>query len=375
MSKYKVMHFVCGIKSGGVEQVLYNYISRMDKTKFENYIVYQHEPESSSYKKLDSVCEEMIRIPSKRKHPIKNIKESRRIIRKIKPDIVHCHMSKSNFFALIPAKKENVKVRINHSHAAIVQTNFMKKMFFVICDKLNCKYSTHHMACGEEAAKSIYKSKKDKRNISILLNKIDDKIFAYNEKNRKEIRKKLNIMDDEKIIGTIGRMELQKNQSRLIDIFKQVHDKKENYKLIIIGKGSLKEKIAQKIEEYNLKNSVILLDPISDVYKYYSAFDCFVLPSLYEGLPVTSIEAQFNEVPIILSDTVASSAKLTEYVKFFSLNESDEKWANLIINEAESSRTKKGSTEVLYSQYSLNEEKNMLEDEYDRIVGNNNEKE
>lgn len=367
----KIVHFVSGLKSGGVEQVLYNYISKMDPNIYENYIVYQHEADPVCYTKMAEITKGLYNIPYKIKRPFANLKEARKVIKQIKPDIVHCHMSKVNFFGLLPAYKEKIKVRINHSHAAVPTSSFFKKCYYKICDRLNCKYATHLVGCGEEAAKFIYKSKKDKRNVSVLTNRIDDKKFAYSLEYRNNIRKLLNVKDDEKLLGTIGRLETQKNHLRLIEIFKSLCDVDDNYKLLIVGSGSLKNQICELLEKYEIKDKVIISNPVPDVYKYYSGMDCFILPSLYEGLPLVSVEAQFNEIPTILSDTVALSAKMTDDVTYISLEESNDIWVKNIVEKVNKGRFEK-NTEKLYERFSLNVEKNDLSDLYEDMLGDAN---
>lgn len=370
MEKIKIVHFVCGLKSGGVEQVLYNYISKMDEEKYENYIVYQHEPVTVCYEKLASVCEKLIKIPSKSKRPFSNIIKSYKILKNIKPDIAHAHMNQYNFFPLLAAKFAKIKIRINHSHCAIVNCNIIKKIYYKICQFFNKCFATNYIACGDAAAKSIIKKKNVE--VPILYNKIDDKKFEFNLDNRLEKRTLLNVKNEEVLIGCVGRLEKVKNHLRLIDIFKKVRDIKDNYKLIIVGEGSLFEELSQKIRNYKLEGTVTIKPPVDDINKYYSAFDCFILPSLYEGLPLTSIEAQFNGVPTILSTTVDKSAKVSECVDFYSLDMSDEEWANFIIGKTEKGRINNLSKE-LFEKYALSESRNLLEKLYCDMMGEANE--
>lgn len=116
MEKIKVMHFVAGLKSGGVEQMLCNYCAELNNgnCSYEFVVVYQHEAVESCKEKIEEAGCRTRRITARSENFVKNLIESYRLIKEEQPDIVHAHMNLVNFCALYPAKLSGIKVRISH---------------------------------------------------------------------------------------------------------------------------------------------------------------------------------------------------------------------------------------------------------------------
>ncbi len=318
----KVIHFISGIKSGGVEQFLYNYTSKLNSEfSVEQYIVYQHSPNDKSLLKLQKAGNTCIKIKNKARHPFGNMKDTYHLIKKIKPDIVHAHMNLVNFVPLIIAFFLKVPVRISHSH--IATDNIDQKLFIKIFKKLNVLFANALFSCGNEAGKYMYGDKKFK----VIRNAIDIQQFKYDEKQRKQFRLKYNINSTTKVFGNIGRFTKQKNQFYLLDIFNEYQKENPDSLLYIIGTGKLKKDLDDKITKLNLNKKVWLIKPMESTAPFYSMIDVFLLPSLYEGLPVTTIEAQVSRLPLLISDTIDQDIVLLEGTKQLPLN-NDKAWVN-----------------------------------------------
>lgn len=144
--RIKVMHFVSGFKNGGVEQVVLNYTSLLNKNyNIEESVIYQHTADPEKLRLSRQIGNRMYQIPFKKTHPIKNLYATYNLIKKQKPDIVHAHMNLVNFFPLMVAKFLGVPVRISHSHIARDNVNSKLVPFF---KKLNMFFATDLMACG-----------------------------------------------------------------------------------------------------------------------------------------------------------------------------------------------------------------------------------
>lgn len=301
-----VVHFVSGIKSGGVEQMLYNYTSHLNKScDIKQYIVYQHTPNISSLTKLEQSGNTCIRIASKTKTPLKNFIDTYKIIKKVNPDVVHCHMNLMNFIPLFIAFLCGTKMRISHSH--IAADNINSKLIIKISKKLNLLFANRYLSCGKLAGKYMYGSHK----FTVIKNAIQTKDFLFDNSKRKKIREKYNLNRDTLLLGNIGRYTKQKNQIFLIDVFSKINLQIPNSKLLIIGEGEDENKIREAILKYNLETSVELISPKKQIDSYLSAMDLFLLPSLYEGFPVVAVEVQANGLPMIMSNTVDDETKLT----------------------------------------------------------------
>lgn len=180
-----------------------------------------------------------------------------------------------------------------------------------------------------------------KGNVQLLNNAIQYQDYAYSEKARIEIRRELGL-GEKKVILHVGRMTRQKNHAFLIDVFQRILARVPNATLILVGTGELQESIQRMIEENDMQNSVIMTGVRNDVSKFLSAADLFLLPSFYEGMPNTIIEAQAAGLPCVVSDTVTKEADITGLVTYVSLSEIDT-WVEHVIKKLFATR----NTDVL----------------------------
>lgn len=312
MIHIKVLHFVSGINSGGVEQFLINYTSLINMNyKVTQVIAYQHNPDVTCLEKLENAGNKCIQIHNKRIHPIKNIIDTFTIIRKEKPDVVHAHMNLLNFLPLFFAFLYGVKIRISHSHIASdnIKSPILAKFFKV----LTVLFSNKLLACGFNAGKYMYGNRK----FFIIYNSINIKDFLFDENKRQKIRNKLNIEENDVLVGNVGRLTNQKNQMFLINLMKKIDN--DNYKLIILGNGKLQNTLQSEINKNNLSEKVILHNSVGNISDYYDAMDIFVLPSYYEGFPVSLVEAQVSGLKCIVSNSVDNTSKINDNVIFLPL--------------------------------------------------------
>ena len=245
---------------------------------------------------------------------------------------MHSHINTLSVFPLRAAKKAGVPVRIAHSHSTTNKKEKKKNMMKMLLRPFSKKYATNYFACTEHAGRWLFGNKEyDNGNVYILNNAIDLDKFKYNEKIRIKKRKELNIENDTLVIGHIGRFVAQKNHTFLIDIFNELHKKKKNSILLLIGQGPLIDEIKQKVEMLGLSDSVKFLGQRDDVNELYNVMDLFLFPSLYEGLGMVLIEAQANGLSCIASTEVPRIVKISKDVSFLELRSSINIWRDEII--------------------------------------------
>ena len=195
------------------------------------------------------------------------------------------------------------------------------------------KYATDFWACSQSAGKWFYNKKiLNSNSYKVINNAIDTNKYKFDSAQRSVIRKKYNIKDSDILIGHVGRFTPQKNHERLLEIFKELLEENNNYKLILIGDGELREKIENKADEYKIRDKIVFTGIVSDVYNYYSAMDLFLFPSIHEGLSVVAVEVQASGLPIVASDVMGDSVKVSDLYFTLNLNESNEKWIKCIKN-------------------------------------------
>lgn len=206
VKKYVVMHFVAGLKNGGVEKLIENYTNELIKYNFQFIIVYQHQTTSDQLMYFEEHGVRCIRIPSKKRHPLRNLIATRRVIKEYNPDMVHTHMNLMNFFPLSIAWMQNISIRICHSH--IANNNIGIPVLDLLFKKMNLIFGNVFFACGKSAGDYMYGKKK----YEIIYNAIPQEKFRFNEEERNYIRDKFNINDKTLLLGNIGRVTNQKNQ-------------------------------------------------------------------------------------------------------------------------------------------------------------------
>lgn len=328
MRKIKVCHVVSALEAGGVETLIYNYCSKLDLSKFEVHILYQRQASKKNQEEFEKLGFFLKEIPEKMKHPLKNYFETKKYLKDNQIDVVHAHMTLANFIPLLAAKKIGIKNRVSHSHNSDVRDKAtFNRIFEYILKILTMKYATKLVACGNDAGKYLYLNK----DFIVLNNALNLEKFKYNEEKRQKIRMQYNISQDSILIGNIGRFTEQKNQDFLISILKELVNKNSKYKLMIIGDGYLEFKLKQKVEELKITKNVIFTGIVDNTDCFYSAFDVFVLPSLWEGLPVSGLEAQASGLKCLFSENIDKDVIiLKEKVKVLDLQTST--WLNELEN-------------------------------------------
>ena len=328
MKKINVCHVMSALEAGGVEAVVINYCSHMNLDKYNMHILHQRKPSEKNFnefKKLGFLIKE---IPEKSKHPIKNYKETKKYFIDNNIDVVHAHMTLVNFIPLLAAKRVGIKIRISHSHNSDVrEKSILKKCFEKILKVLTNHYCTVRISCGEDAGKYLY----GKRNFVILNNALDLEKYKYNEKNRNKLQEEYGLNNENFIIGNIGRFTIQKNQKFLLNIFSELVKRDKKYILFIIGDGELKGELTQYAKELNIDDRVIFTGIINNTNEYYSLFDLFVLPSLWEGLPVVGVEAQASGVKCLFSEKIDLKANIIKN-KVNNIPLEEECWVNEILS-------------------------------------------
>lgn len=229
------------------------------------------------------------------------------------------------------AKECGVEKVIAHSHnSAIGQVRLRAiKILFHRLGKLRYeKFVSDYWACSDLAGNWLFSSKRAEQ-VVLMANGIDTAKFTFNAEKRKYFREHYQLSDDELVLGSVGRLNNQKNQMHLIETAYKLNKRGVAFKLLIAGEGELKTDLQKKIIENRLENAVHLIGTITDTPSFYSAIDIFLLPSLFEGNPIVGIEAQSSGVKCLFSDRITKQAKTMESTEFLSL-QSEEEWVRSI---------------------------------------------
>lgn len=299
-----------------------------------------------------------------------------KFLKKNKYDIVH--INTGNIFIQIPclaaAHRAKVPVRIAHSHstARLVGGGFitrnLKKLYRKIMRSYVVNMSTLCFACGNEAGERLFGKKvitSDK--YCTITNAFDVNSYQYDEKKRLEVRKAMGVDSDTKVIGTIGRLSDVKNPFYAICIFAEISELSQNTVFWMIGEGILKEQLVQFAIQKGIGGKISFLGLRKDIPNLLLAMDAYLMPSIYEGLGIAAIEAQAAGLACLLSDQIPYETKITERVKFLSINENPKKWAIEILNLSNFERTNTLS-QIKAAGYDIDEAAEYLQNRYINIV-------
>lgn len=322
----RVLQVVTYMGRGGLETMLMNYYRHIDHSKVQFDFLTHREFDGDYDKEIKDLGGNVYHLSNL--NPLStSYKKSLNDFFENHPEykIVHSHLDCMAGIPLKYAKLNNVPIRIAHAHNSN-QTKDLKyplKLFY----KRNIKKNANYLfACGDEAGKWMFNT----NNFKVLNNAINARDYTFNINIRNDKRKEFGISENSILIGHVGRFFPQKNHEFLIDIFNQFHKDYPNSYLMLVGEGELKTSIQDKVKILGLEDYVIFTGLRSDVKELLQAMDVFLFPSLYEGLPVSIIEAQAAGLPCLISDKVPIECKKTDLVYQLSLEDSLNVWSDKI---------------------------------------------
>ena len=370
MQKIRVLHCVTAMNRGGLETFIMNYYKNIDHDRFDFDFLVQRKGRFDYSDEIEKLGGRIYRVPAFNPLKIKNYTsaiDSFFATHAGQYDIVHAHNNSFAMYVLRAAKKYNYPVRISHSHIADVKSNLIRSCFVAYNKRKLNKVCNARFACSRKAGEWLF----GKKSFIIVKNAIDLKRFSFNLNTRDAYRNKLKIGEHDILLGNIGRFENQKNQLFLINVLKTLKEQNINAKLLLIGEGSLEEKIKKCAERGGVKDDIIFTGIVNNPYDYLNAMDYFVFPSLFEGLGMVVIEAQANGLPCLVSETVVHDCKVTPLVSFLPIsNGSAIKWANSIEKKTIYNR---GNyiKELAKAGYDINISSKMLEEIYFSLLNRN----
>lgn len=247
---------------------------------------------------------------------------------------VHGHMTSTAAIYLPIAKRAGIPMTIAHARSAGVDQGVKGLATKVI--RYPLKYRADYcLACSAEAAEAVYGRKwvRDGK-VWTVPNAIDVRRFAYDPEVRRQVREELGL-SGQFVVGHVGRFGFMKNHAYLVDVFAELCKMRGDAALVLIGKGELEGQVREKVRALGLADRVRFLGNRFDVERYYQAFDYFVFPSTFEGLPGSVAEAQASGLRCLVSDQVTREAALTDLVTYRSIREPAADWAKEIMGNAQ----------------------------------------
>lgn len=279
-------------------------------------------------------------------------------------DIVHCHMPNSAFCVLREAELAGIKHRVLHSHLNNSSDKFLHRLRNVPLNAIGKHYATDRIACSEDAGHFLFGSQP----FTVINNGIPLEQFAYSLESRERLRAELGIGHIDPVIGCVGRFVKQKNFPFAIRVFAKFHEAFPDGKMLILGDGDNRDELKKTIMTEHLSDAVILAGVREDINKLYSVMDVFFMPSLYEGLPVSAVEAQAAGLPCVYSDKVPKETDITGTGAFVSLDNGVEQWVNVLTAALNGGRLMKNPILLERQGYSAKTNAELLMQHYEQLI-------
>ncbi len=314
MAAVRVVHVLHSMNCGGAESLIMNIFRSIDRSKIQFDFLVNCFDDMFYEKEIQELGGRIFRMKFLTQLTPPVYERQLYIFFKNHPEfkIVHSHLETTTGIILKQAKRAGVSVRIAHSHNSRFTraglSAFAENAFKSYCRKKIVPNATKLFSCSDLASEWLYGDKKGEA--VLIRNGILSDRYAYNEEVRKEVRAELGIADNIKVIGHVGRFNEQKNHSFLIDVFAEHIKLNDNSVLLLVGEGYLEESIREKVKRLGLENKVMFLGLRSDVDRIMQGFDLFLLPSLFEGLPLVIVEAQAAGLICLAADTISPLSDL-----------------------------------------------------------------
>lgn len=364
MAKIRVLHVLTVLNKGGLETMLMNYFRNMNKDEFEIHFLV-HRTSGFYEKEIIENKGYIHRVQALSYSPIKMKKywqELNHFFSVNTFDVVHVHSDLFGYFPLKAAQNNGQQVTIIHCHNTNSEGGFLKKEVGKILNNNIFSITKNYFACSLEAGKWMFGN----HEFEVINNAIDSDEYRFNQSKRDLVRENLKIQNIS--IVNVGRFNLQKNHLFLLEVFSEIVKKNNNYKLFLVGDGELKTQILEKIKNLNLEGKVELLGVRSDIPELLQAMDIFLFPSLFEGLPVSLVEAQATGIKCVISDGVPiESILVEENVEVISLKENAELWADKIL-KIQNFERKDVSNIIKEKGYDIKENAKKLEEKYTQLL-------
>jgi len=351
----------------GMELVALNYFRNIDKKRFQFDFICDEDSTNIPYNEIKGLGGRVILVPPY-ENSKKYIKALTNIFKNNKYDIVHSHTNFYSYLSLKAAKLAKIPVRIAHSHISSIELEDNKLIKSIYKPLLKAN-ATDYFACSDEAARFMFGEKSfNNGEVTIINNAIDVDKFIYNTRIRNKTRQELGISDDKQVIGHIGRFISQKNHLFVLELFRSIHEVNPNTILLLVGQGPLMKTIRERAYTMDIYDDIKFLGQLKKTSDIYQAMDVFLLPSFYEGYPITLVEAESSGLYCVVSEQVGKKNCLLPSTDVLSLKSSINIWRDTIINGYANHERKNTGKIITKKGFNIKEEIKVLENKYIELI-------
>lgn len=375
LEKVRVLESLISLGIGGNEIFVMNFFSHIDKDKFQVDFLVFDDSKLDYYDKVKQAGSRVFFIEKKYNNKIlqllSQMVQVKKVLKENQYDVIHCHSCSfiGIFRAAIPAHfSKNIKI-ISHGHNPGTPKNTKIDDFVRYVSKSVLSFiSDMGFACSNESGASKFTKRfMQSSNYQVINNAIETDKFNFNSERRAQVRKEYNI-DDKFVIGSIGRLEEQKNYLYMIDVLEKYVKINRNACFLLAGDGSQKDEIINRAKEKGVEKNLVMIGKTECPEKFYSAMDVFVLPSIFEGFGFVNIEAQVSGLPCVVSTAVPREINISDRVQFVGFNVDE--WCVALEKARESVENTTRKT-VKTDKYDIKNECKRLESFYSKLADKN----
>lgn len=316
--------------AGGVEAVIFNYYRALDKDKVQFDFYYDADSTIDPPQELLDMGARFFQVPPYQKLPV-YLMALKKHFREYNYLIVHSHINALSVFPLFIAWSEHVPIRIAHSHSVLGGKELKRNILKILLKMFSRVFSTDYFACSENAGKWLFGSRMfDNGKVMIVQNAIDFERFR-SDRTIMELYRRCLGLEQKFVVGHIGRFTYAKNHIFLISIFEKICKLRDDAILLLVGDGELRSQIVEELRKKRLIDRTVMVGKVSDPENYYGLINVVILPSIFEGLPLTAIESQVAGIPIVVSEAIPQKAVISNGCVHRKLSDSIENWARTAI--------------------------------------------
>ena len=361
----RVLHVVSNMDRCGMQSMIMNYYRHIDRQRIQ-FDFLCHYGEGDYEDEITSLGGKIFRIANPDLlHPWRYSRNLRRFYHS-HPEyrVVHSHLDKRSGIILKEARACGIPIRIAHSHSTRNPPGIMKNLYKNYASLFIKQAANRKIACCKESGCWLFgKHDVQTNRVTMLPNAIEPERYAYDHTTRMRMRKMMGIPKETFVIVHVGSFTYPKNHRFIIELAQALTKRTRNMLFILIGDGPLRNEIEALVAEKDLSSSFRLTGTRSDIADILQASDLFVLPSRYEGFPLTMVEAQAAGLPCIVSDRITPKADLTGLVEYLSIDHGVAPWVDRISSVIPSPR-KSGSEQIVAAGFSIAQAAKVLEEIY-----------
>lgn len=321
-----VAHVAGGLTTGGVESVIYEYVSHMDRDAYRWIYISYDAPDEAVRRRFEALGFTVYAVTKKKENFWKSCREVYGILRENRVRIVHSHMTLMCFVTNILGRLAGAKTLISHSHLVLYPKGIRRPLYRAF-KWLSTATATDLFACSRDAGVYLYGRKRMERGqVRVMNNAVDCERFCYDGAVRERMRREWGF-EGKQALGHVGRFTEQKNHRFLLEVFAAYRRVWPESVLVLVGNGPLLEETKRRAAALGLADAVVFAGASETVEEWYMAMDVFVFPSIYEGLGIAALEAQLAGLPALASLEVPKEAALTEQMVFYPLAAGAENWS------------------------------------------------